>query len=250
MIFWVALAITTVELSSSCRSRHSDPAPYNYTNVPDGGTAIIDGGDLSGAGLITNRANTTLLIRGNVRLASLSVIGKVIIDPAATVQINDLLNVAGGAHFVNQGQVTCKDLTQVGDILLTGSGTTVTNQFTVGGGTTTYLQNSKLTVNNLQISGSIIGLVNDATKNGNMYSVIYFTNGAYLNRGGGTTICGPVLFTYNIDSGAGSTIGFKDVTSDVASAKPNLKTIYGLPDVSFYQYNDQNCAPQATATGF
>lgn len=247
----IAIAIIAVALcNSSCRNRRSSPPPMiTYRNVPDGGTAVIDGGDLSGAGLLTNKATTTWIIRGRVKLADLSVIGKVIIDPGAVVEVTGLINVAGGAHFINQGQIICKDLTQVGDILLTGSSTTVTNQFTIGGGTTTYLQNSKLTVRDLRISGGITALENDATRNGNIYSVIYFSSGAYLNRGGGTHICGPVLFTYNGDVG-GSGVAMTDVTTAALAAKPTLKSIYGLPDVTLYQYEDQGCPPLAIAPGF
>lgn len=247
----IAIAITSAGLYSSCRTRHSSPGPppINYTNVPDGGTYVFNGGDLTNRGLLINRSATTWIIRGNVIMDDLSVEGKVIVDPASTLTVHGTLTVGGGAHFQNLGQVTCTNFTQTGDVFLNGSNTTITNQFTVGGGTTTYFQNSKVNVRDLRIIGAIVGLQNDATQNGNVYSVIHFTSGAYLNRGGGTKVCGPVLFTYNGDMG-GSGVAMSDVTTAALNAKSNLRTIYGLPDATFYQWNDQNCAPQAVAPGF
>ncbi len=248
----IALAIVAGATISSCSNRKNNPPPaYYYTNVPDGGTAIIDNANLDNQGLLVNRSTTTWVIRGNVVMDDLSISGKVVIDPGANVRVKGTVTIGGGAKLQVNGALTATNITQTGDAFFNGGNVTISNLYTIGGGTTTYLQNSRVTVNDLRILGAITGLVNDVTKNGNVYSVFYFYgNSIYLNRAGGTSVCGPVLFTYNNDLGA-SGIKLNEVTATALNAKPNLKTIYQLPDNSLlYQYADQNCSPKSTATGF
>jgi hypothetical protein len=227
----------------SCRpEHHDDPGPYGYWNVPQGGTAVIDNANFTGKGLLTNNANTTWIIKGEVTMDALSVIGRVILDPNATLHVNGLMNVAGGANLTLQGEVNCETFTQVGNVYFNESHVQVSGQYTLAGGTSTYLQNTLIEVNDLRMQGAIYGLENGHTQATNVYSVFYIHGASpYLNRAAGTTVCGPVLLTYNDDKGT-SGVALNDYTSAAITAKPELRTIYGLPsDILFYRYADQNC---------
>jgi hypothetical protein len=242
------LWLIIVFLLLSCRPEHVDPGPYGYWNVPDGGTAVIENANLTGRGLLTNRAHTTWIIRGHVTIDDLSVIGRVILEHGSVLHVNGLINVAGGANMTAQGEVTCLTLTQEGNIYYNDANVQVAGQYTVAGGAAIYLQNSLIKVNDLRLLGSVYALENEHTQSTNVFSVFYF-NGTnlYLNRASGATVCGPVLFTYNDDQGA-SGVALNDYSSAAISAKPELRTIYNLPsDIPFYRYADQNCTPMVVA---
>jgi len=242
------LCLIIIVLLLSCRPEKHDPQPYGYWNVPDGGTAVIENANLSGRGLLTNRAYTTWIIRGNVTMDDLSVIGRVILAEGANLHVNGLINVAGGANLTVQGQTSCTTLTQVGNIYYNNANVQVAGQYTLAGGTSTYLQNSLIKVNDLRMQGAVYGLENSHTQATNVFSVFYFNGpNLYLNRASGTTVCGPVLFTYNNDQGA-SGVALNDYTTDALNAKPELRTIYDLPTtIPFYRYADQSCAPITSA---
>lgn len=250
-LIYSTACILVILFTNACHRKKDTPAPYNYANVPDGGTAVIENSNLSGNGLIVNKANTTFVLKGNVVLDDLSIIGNVVIESGADVQVKGLVNIAGGAKLTLRGKLSCTNFTQIGNIYLSGAHLIVTNQFTNSGGTKVYLENSKISVEDLRILGSIVALQNDATKNGNIYSLIYFTGtDLYLNRAGGTTICGPVVFTYNNDMGA-SQVKTTKINDTVITAKSNFFTLYSIPDTeSLYQFDDQNCTPQISPTGF
>ncbi len=241
------LCLIIAFLLMSCKKEKHDPGPYGYWNVPDGGTAVIENANLSGRGLLTNRANTTWIIRGDVTVDDLSVIGRVIVAEGAIVHVNGLINVAGGANLTLQGQIFCTTLTQVGNIYFHEARVKISGQYTLAGGTSTYLENSLIEVNDLRMQGHVYGLENDHTQATNIYSVFYIHGSSpYLNRAGGTTVCGPVLLTYNNDQGS-SGIALNDYTTTAITAKPTLRSIYNLPsDISFYRYADQGCSPVAS----
>lgn len=242
------LCLIIIFLLMSCKKEKHDPGPYGYWNVPDGGTAVIENVNLSSRGLLTNRANTTWIIRGNVTMDDLSVIGRVIVAEGAVVHVNGLINVAGGANLTLQGQVFCTTLTQVGNSYFHEARVQVSGQYTLAGGTSTYLENSLIEVNDLRLQGAVYGLENDHTQSTHVYSVFYIHgSNPYLNRASGTTVCGPVLLTYNNDQGS-SGIALNDYTATAIAAKPELRSIYNLPsDISFYRYADQGCSPIASA---
>ncbi|MDB5255805.1 MAG: hypothetical protein JWM14_500 [Chitinophagaceae bacterium] len=242
------LCLIIIFLLLSCRPEHHDPQPYGYWNVPDGATAVIENTNLSGKGLLTNRAYTTWIIRGQVTMDDLSIVGRIILAQGASLHVNGLVNVAGGANLTVQGEMTCTTLTQVGNIYYNEANVEVSGQYTAAGGTSTYLQNSLIKVNDLRLQGAVYALENDHTQATNVFSIFYF-NGTnlYLNRASGTTVCGPVLFTYNDDQGS-SGISLNDYTNATMTAKPDLRTIYSLPsNISFYRYADQNCTPVTIA---
>lgn len=236
--------------NTACKKKQNNPEPYNYTNVPDGGTAVIENTNLINKGLIQNNANTTFLIKGNVSMDDLSVIGNVVIEQGAKVEVKGLVNIAGGAKLTLKGKLTCKNFTQIGDVSLSNATLTIEEQFTNSGATKLYLENSLVSTQDLRILGNIIALENDNTKNGNVYSCIYFTgNNKYLNRAGGSSICGPVVFTYNQDMGA-SGVKMLEISAEIVKAKSTFYEIYSLPNTEkIYQYNDQNCNP-TTIAGF
>lgn len=219
------LCLIIAFLLTSCRPEHHDPGPYGYYNVPDGGTAVIENANFSGKGLLTNRSSTTWIIKGEVTMDDLSVIGRVILDHGAVLHVNGLINVAGGANMTVQGLATCATLTQVGNIYYNDANVQVSGQYTAAGGTSIYLQNSVIKVNDLRLQGSVYGLENDHTQATNVFSVFYF-NGTnlYLNRAAGTTVCGPVLFTYNDDKGT-SGVSLTDYTNAAITAKPELLSL-------------------------
>lgn len=242
------LCVVVIYLLMSCRPEHHDPGPYGYWNVPDGGTVVIENANLSGKGLLTNRAYTTWIIKGEVTMDDLSVIGNVILEHGAVLHVNGLINVAGGANLTVQGIATCTTLTQVGNIYYNDAEVQVLGQYTAAGGTSTYIQNSLIKVGDLRLQGTVYALENDHTKATNVFSVFYFNSAnPYLNRASGTTVCGPVLFTYNDDQGS-SAIALNDYTTDALQAKPELRAVYTLPtNIAFYRYADQGCVPVVSA---
>jgi len=67
----------------------------------------------------------------------------------------------------------------------------------------------------------------------------------YLNRGGGTKVCGPLLFNTNDDQGASGVL-LDDITTSALLIELNVRTTFNLSDTSaaLYQFSD-NCTPLA-----
>lgn len=240
----VLLCLIILVLLASCTSKHDDPGPFAYWNVPPGGTAVIENANLTGKGLLTNKANTTWIIRGTVVMDDLSIIGRVIMAEGAILHVHGLINIAGGANFTVQHQLTCATFTQTGNVFFNAADARVSGQYNAAGGTAIYLENSVVRVEDLRLQGAVYAIENDHTQSTNVYSVFHFTGDAlYLNRAGGTTVCGPVLLTYDNDQGS-SGVALNDVTSQALDAQPDLPAIYGLPaETTFFRYADQGCEP-------
>jgi hypothetical protein len=234
---------------SSCRKEEPNVIyPINYyfgtdiSQIPDGGTGYVSNVNLSGQGNITNTGNTTVIISGNVTMDALTINHKVVVAEGATLTLNSQLQVSGGAKLIVLGKIVTPVLTQISSLYLNGGEITVTNKYTINGGATLYIQNSVVHVDEMVIIGHIQSIENSFTQNTNVYSVIESIGLKYLNRNGGTNVCGPVLFTVNIDQGS-SGVSMSDVTNIVLSAKPNIESIYNLASNSvFYKYNE-NCTP-------
>ena len=90
------------------------------------------------------------------------------------------------------------------------------------------------------IIGHIQAIDNSTTKAGKYYSMIEFTGPKYLNRGGGTQVCGPVLFSVSSDQGA-SGIELSDDSATALQNNADLRSDYGLSESTLlYRYQD-NC---------
>ena len=218
----------------------------NINQIPNGGTGIVENVDLSNQGDQINTANTTIIIRGNVVMESLSINGTAIISEGANLTLTNQIQVSGGGKLVVLGTITTPTFTQINDVYLDGGDITVTGKYTIGGGTTLYIQNSAVHVDELVIIGNIQHPENDYTKSTHIYSVIESIETKYLNRAGGTIVCGPVLFTTNNDQGA-SGVSMTNVSTEVLANQPLIKSIYNLGDNtnSYYQYEDL-CTPTNT----
>lgn len=242
------LILPLILLFFACRKDEPDviyPAYFyneNVDQIPDGGTGYLQDVDLSGKGNLTNRANTTLIIDGNVKVDALSVIGKVILTEGSTLTLNNQLQVSGGAEMVVLGEIKTETLTQIGDLFLDEGEMLVKGKYTISGGTTLYMQNAYVEVDEMVIIGEIQAVENEYTKGTNVYSVIHSIESKYLNRAGGSVVCGPVLFTTDNDQGA-SGQNMEDVTTEAINDKTNLRDIYSLSaDDSLYKYQDV-CSP-------
>ena len=93
----------------------------------------------------------------------------------------------------------------------------------------------------LVVVGHIKAIENNLTQLANWYSMIELTGSQYLNRAGGTKVCGPVLFNAADDQGA-SGVAMQDVSSNAVTNNASVKVVYGLSqDAILYQYED-GCA--------
>lgn len=210
--------------------------------IPYGETGTLSSGNYTGEGTVTNVAGTTVNIEGLTTVDALSVGGKVNVPAGAVLIVNDVLNIGGGSSIDIKGTLITKTFTQVGNVYLNSGLLEVNGRYTIGGGTTLYLANSQVEVDELVIIGHIQCIHNAFTQAANWYSLIELTGNKVLNRGGGTTVCGPVLFSDNNDDGA-STASLVDVTDAAVANNDLVKVVYGLNDTAkLYQYNDY-CTP-------
>lgn len=218
--------------------------PSEVHTIPYGGEGEVKSGDYTGEGTVTNTAGTTVNFDGVVTVDALSASGNIHVTQGSVLTVNSLVNIGGGATIDVDGILITKDFTMVGNTYLSNGKIQVNGKFTIGGGTTLYMENSLVTANELVIIGHIQAIENALTQAANWYSMIALTGNQYLNRGGGTKVCGPVLFNVNTDQGA-SGVAMNDVTDEAVANKINIKTIYGIPaEAPLYQYNE-NCSPLA-----
>jgi len=245
----VITLFATIALFSSCKkdsSTETEAEECKIENIVDGGSCTIEDVDLSKEGTITVKSNTTVYIKGDVKFDVLVSNGIVIVENNATLTANEI-DIQGGTSWTVRGKVITNVLTQIGhSSYFDGADVTIKNKFTINGGATMYLINSVVRVNELVVIGHIQAIKNNHTDNSNKYSVIESIDQKYINRAGGTHVCGPVVYTHNFDNGYGSSNQpFINVTNTILSEKPDIKNIYGLDDnSSFYQYNDQiGCNP-------
>ncbi len=210
--------------------------------IPYGGTGILASGNYSGQGTVSNVPGTTVNIEGVVYIDAITMSGRVNVPSGSTLIVNDLTNVGGGARLVVNGTVRTKTFTQIGNTCVNFGAIKATGQFTVGGGTTLYLTTSEIESNELVVIGNIEATTNNGSKN--WFSMADLKGSQYLNRGGGTKICGPLLFNANSDQGA-SGVEMDDVTDSALLIETNVRTNFALSDTAIlYKYTD-NCTPLA-----
>ena len=244
-IYYLIIAL----LFAACSTKVESPQPTDPSLLQDGQTGFISNSDLSGRGQMVNRANTTLVLSGNVLMDDLTIIGKVVVMANANIIVKGLVTVGGGAKLQLNGNLVTQNLTLLGDLFINQAMLKVNGQFTAGGGTNTYLQNGYLSVNDFRITGNLYALQNDFTATSNGYSMIEMTNSHYLNRAWGSIICGPLLWNTDKDSG-GTNSKMVQVSPSTLFPKATILNPYAQKDNSlFYQFNDQ-CTPLTTATSF
>ncbi len=236
--------LSIIAIFSSCRQEETQSvySASEIHRIPYGQTGTLAQGNYTGQGAVTIAAGTTVNIQGYTTVDAISLTGKLHVPVGAVLVVNGTLNVGGGTTLDIDGTVITRTLTQVGNIYMSSAFLEVNGRYTIGGGTTLFIANSEVEVDELVITGHIQGVDNLATQAANWYSLIELTGAKYLNRGGGTNVCGPVLFSGNIDEGSsGATL--VDVTEEAVANNAVIKTVYGLPsDAPLYQYNDA-CTP-------
>jgi len=211
--------------------------------IPYGGTGILASGNYSGQGTVSNVAGTTVNIEGIVYVDAITMSGRVNVPSGSILIVNDLTNVGGGANLVVNGTVHTKTFTQIGNTCVNFGAIKATGKFFVGGGTTLYLTTSEIESNELVVIGNIEATTNNGFKN--WFSMADLKGSQSLNRGGGTKICGPLLFNTNSNQGA-SGVEMVDVTDSALFIETNIRTNFSLSDTAIlYKYND-NCTPLAT----
>lgn len=229
-----------------------EPTKTIYTaneihTIPYGGSGTLISGDYSGSGNIINVAGTTVTIDGIVTVDALSMNGTVIVPFGSMLIVNDVTTVGGGASFKVRGAVSTKTFTQVGNTCIAYGNIKASGKFTIGGGTTLFMENAEIEASELVITGNIQAIHNEATQATNWYSMAQLVGVKYLNRGGGTNICGPILFNGNEDQGS-SGIGMTEQTSTAEGFSPNIRTAYGInASDSLYTFDD-DCEPLSTLT--
>ncbi len=245
------LTIVSLFLATSCRKNEPDVIyphqAYYYTSgnvhtIPDGQTGYLANVNLAGQGNQTVVHNTTLIINGNVTMDALTVTGKVVIAENASLTVTGTTTVVGGGDFIVLGKINTNVLTQTGDTYLNGGEITVFNKYTIVGGSTLYIQNASVHVDELIVTGNIQHPQNDFTQSNHVYSVIESIETEYLFITSGAGICGPVLFTTNDDKGS-SGISFSDVSASVLANKPTIKSIYGLDNTTLFHDYQSTCTP-------
>jgi hypothetical protein len=236
-----------VLIFSSCSKEEEEVASgneYSATtihNIPYGGEGTLGSGDYTGQGNAVNTAGTKVTIQGTVTVDAISASGSVYVPSGATLVVKSVMTVGGGGTLDIEGTLITETYTQVGNTYMTNGKLSASGKFTIGGGTTLYMENSEVEANELVIVGHVQAIENTITQAANWYSMIELTGSKYLNRGGGTKVCGSVLFNANTDQGA-SGISMEDVTSTAVGNNSAIRIVYGLSQSeTLYQYND-NCA--------
>ena len=235
-------ALVFILLLTSCSDDFRDVYQANEIHrIPYGGTGTLAAGNYTGQGAVTNVAGTTVNIEGVVIIDAISISGKVNVPLGATLIVNNLVNVGGGANLVVKGSVNTKTFTQVGNTCVNFGAIRASGRFTIGGGTTLFLTKSEIEANELVIVGNIEATTSNLSKD--WFSMVDLKGVKYLNRGGGTKICGPLLFNTNDDQGA-SGISLDNVTSSALLIEEDLRSTFNLLDTSatLYQFSD-NCTP-------
>ena len=138
-------------------------------------------------------------------------------------------------NYTGQGNVM-----NVAGTTLNISGLTTVDALSIGG--KVNIPSGAILIVNDVLNVGMQGIHNAVTELANWYSLIDFKGDKVLNRGGGTVVCGPILFSHDIDQGS-TGLSLIDVTGEAVTNNDLVKYVYGLPDTALvYQYND-NCTP-------
>lgn len=216
---------------------------HDLSTVYDG-TVVVQDANLSGQGSQQVNAESVAIFSGTVLMDGLGVIGEAYIPEGSTVIIDGPLVIAGGAKLTVDGDLQAESIAQTGDAYISSSQVVVEDKYQISGGSTLYLENAHIQVDQFVLIGDVEALLNDSTITKNYYSVIEGIGVKFLSRAGGTNVCGPVLFTESTVDNNTSSYNLSDVTSTALTQQPKLYSIYGLDSVNVYQFEDQfSCTP-------
>lgn len=114
----ILLLLLATTILSACNCHVGDPQPiaYNYMNVPQGDTAVIENLNIAGMGLRKNNKNTTWIVKGQVVMDDLEVWGHVVIEEGGHLNILGTLHVAEEAKLTVKSELTYSKLKQSGTV--------------------------------------------------------------------------------------------------------------------------------------
>lgn len=96
------LILSIILYSCRCNIEEPQPLTYNYMNVPEGDTAVVQDLNIAGMGARKNNPHTTWIVKGQVVMDELHVKGHVIIEEEAS------LNILGIIQVEEEGILTVK----------------------------------------------------------------------------------------------------------------------------------------------
>ncbi len=114
----ILLVLLITAILSSCRCHVEDPQPfaYNYMNVPEGDTAVLENLNIAGMGARKNNENTTWIVKGQVVMDELHVLGHVVVEEGGTLNILGTLHVAEEAKVIVKSELKYSELKQFGTV--------------------------------------------------------------------------------------------------------------------------------------
>ncbi len=110
----VCLLIIGILNACTCHVEAPEPLAYNYMNVPEGDTAIIDNLNIAGMGLRKNNPNTTWMVKGEVVMDHLDILGNVIIEEGGHLNVLGTLQVKEKAKLVVGNKLSYSTMKQSG----------------------------------------------------------------------------------------------------------------------------------------
>jgi len=114
-VVFLCLLVATCFSSCKCNIETPQPLDYNYMNVPEGDTAILESLNISGMGARKNNKNTTWIIRGNVVMDHLDVRGNIVVD-RGRLTVLGVLNVKETGVLIVNSELKYSELKQSGKI--------------------------------------------------------------------------------------------------------------------------------------
>lgn len=114
----VLFVLLITAILSSCRCHVEDPQPlvYNYMNVPEGDTAILENLNIAGMGVRKNKENTTWIVKGQVVMDDLQVLGHVVVEEGGALNILGTLHIHEEAKLTVKSELKYSELKQYGTV--------------------------------------------------------------------------------------------------------------------------------------
>ncbi|MDB5255806.1 MAG: hypothetical protein JWM14_501 [Chitinophagaceae bacterium] len=110
------LILSIVLYSCRCDVEEPQPLAYNYLNVPEGDTAVVENLNIAGMGARKNNPHTTWIIKGHVVMDELQVMGHVIIEKEASLTILKTIYIQEEGVLTVKNQLSYKEIKQEGKI--------------------------------------------------------------------------------------------------------------------------------------
>lgn len=119
LLVLLCLLVATILSACQCHVEEPKPLEYNYMNVPEDDTAIVEDLNITGMGARRNNKNTTWIIMGNVVMDHLDILGNVVVDRGKLTVLGTLDIKPTGTLIVNT-EVAYKELKQSGKMYYHG----------------------------------------------------------------------------------------------------------------------------------